>query len=565
MKQPSSFLFPLAFLGLLASCSTPVEPGVTSEQPTSLEEITSESLGDPVYDGNPVSVSHVVNNGKLTYLEVDGSPFLMLGAQIRADAFRNCDHYKTSDLAPLFDKAAELGLTAIQIPVQWADIEVGDGVFDYAYLDQIMSMANERNLKLELLWFGSNMCGDTHSYSTPGYILKDGRTYPKLDAKRTGEFWNYYGIQWYLEYDNPNLLQREGDAITKALDHVYEYDSYHGGKKPVIGIQIENEPDIFPRWRLEQYGVLDRETGQRMTEEVAWNKVYTQIDELGKAAKRSKYQIYTRVNFAGVSTGHGIYDGSAVKTVPSWARHIYELEGIDAIGDDPYKSLINDIQGISAMLGEKLPGNLSIISENDGKYGNTPSLMLTALANNAFYEAYELATSPFYIEHQTSSGVDQGIYQVQQDGSLTARSHVQKTKDFIEIAKLGKARIPLTEPKNFAAFNLESDSPKENVAQTINTTKVSLTFSTDSGAIGYALDDGEGSILLAATEASNVSFANATIASIQELALDENGNATPNKDLTVSSSLNLEKGKGYLVNYSNASTILSTTWEAIGK
>ena len=139
------------------------------------------------------------------------------------------------------------------------------------------------------------------------------------------------------------------------------------------------------------------------------------------------------------------------------------------------------------------------------------------------------------------------------------------TEFFIEIAKLGKARIPVTEPKNFAAFNLESDSPKENASQTINTTKVSLTFRTEAGAIGYALDDGEGSILLAATEASSVSFANATITSIQELALDENGNAVPSKELAVSSTLNLEKGKGYLVNYSNASTILSTTWEAIGK
>ena len=79
------------------------------------------------------------------------------------------------------------------------------------------------------------------------------------------------------------------------------------------------------------------------------------------------------------------------------------------------------------------------------------------------------------------------------------------------------------------------------------------------------LDDGEGSILLAATEASRVNFANATIASIQELALDENGNAVPSKEVAASSTLHLEKGKGYLVNYSNASTILSTTWEAIGK
>jgi len=556
-------LFSAACLGACsngAKCSTePVKPSSSSSTPSS----ASSDWGDPVYDGNPIKVSSLVSENGLTYLEVDGHPFPLLGGQIRTDAYLNCDKYKIEELETFFEEAEELGLTVIQVPVQWKDIEPKEGEFDFSFADAMLSFANKHGLKMEFLWFGSNMCGDTHSYSTPDYILKDGKSYPKLSAKRTGEFWNYYGIQWYLDYDNPNLLAKEGNAIKALLDHVYDYDSTHEGKKPLIGLQVTNEPDVFPRWRLDQWDVIDPETGEKMSQEVAWRKIRAQLNSLGGAAKSSKYQIYTRVNFAGLSSDGGIYSGSEVKEAPDWAKQIAALENIDAIGDDPYKSLIDDIQGISNMLGEKLPGNLSLISENAGDYANTPSLILTAAGNNAGYDIYDLATSPFYIANSTSATIDQGIASVQGKG-WTKKEHFGATAKLLRLLRLAGGKMVRTPAKNIACFNLKGNDPETGLDQSIDTENASVRMTSASAPLAYCVDDGS-SLFLASTEEAKVEISNVTPVTLEEGRFSDDESWNPAASLPSSSSFTLEAGKGYRLTYTGrVNELKSTAWEAIG-
>ena len=89
----------------------------------------------------------------------------------------NTDFYTYEELERLFEEAAKLGVTSVQIPVEWKDIEVKEDEWDFSYLHAVLTFANKYNLKMELLWFGTNMVGDSHSYTIPDYILKDGKTY----------------------------------------------------------------------------------------------------------------------------------------------------------------------------------------------------------------------------------------------------------------------------------------------------------------------------------------------------------------------------------------------------
>ena len=74
-------------------------------------------LTDPVYDGSDVLVSRVVTNEVGTHIEVEGSPFLYIGAQIRVDAFMNCDKLSYEEVEYLFAEAAKLGVPSIQVPI----------------------------------------------------------------------------------------------------------------------------------------------------------------------------------------------------------------------------------------------------------------------------------------------------------------------------------------------------------------------------------------------------------------------------------------------------------------
>ena len=349
MLKNSKLLKIIPFVLLsLASCNTnskgnnkpPIDPD---------EEEVDLCAGDPLYSGENVVVSTITHHGDNYNISVEGKDFLFLGTQIRVDAFMNCDKYNYQDIKNLFQEAANLGVTCVQIPVEWSKIEKEQDKYSFKYVHEMLSYANEFNLKIEILWFGSNMCGDSHSNSIPNYILADGKTYPKFDALRTGEYWNYYGIMWFLDFDNPNLIQRESKALEQLMDYIYWFDSTHGAKKPVIGIQVENEADIFPRWRIDQQSVLDPTTHEKMEKSVGFTKICNSLNALGNVVKAAKYKVYTRANLASSTNDNGIYSGSTVKDGPAFAKQILALDGIDIVGDDSYTSSVKNIKGISYM------------------------------------------------------------------------------------------------------------------------------------------------------------------------------------------------------------------------
>ena len=556
-------LIPFVIFSLTAcgGNSAPVpsdEPEKPEDQPVVEQD---PCAGDPVYTGQDVNVSKIVENEHGTHISVNDKDFLFLGTQIRVDAFMNCDHYTYADIRNLFKEAADLGVTCVQIPIEWSKVEIAENVYDFKYAHEMLRYAEEFNLKMEFLWFGSNMCGDSHSYSIPNYILADGKTYPKFDASRTGEFWNYYGIMWFLDFDNPNLLTREKLAVSKFMDYIYWYDSTHGCKKTVIGIQVENEVDIFARWRIEQQSVIDPLTGQKMTQEKGFEKVLKLVDEIGKEIKKSKYKVYTRVNLADSTQGN-VYSGDTVRDVPSFAKSFKALEGIDIVGDDSYKSSVKNIKGISYMYKNKLEHNFSHIAENDGSYENTPSLLLTSVSQHGGYSIYDLMTSPFFIENGTGN-VDQGIIKPGANReSFVHNKHYDDTKAMLAGLKKAQSEVFQVSSDDFIAFNIAGNYPQQSVTQSISSTNCTIEFKTSQTAIGYALDFGTYVDVLATHDAS-IKLSNGTVTGIQRGSLGASGFEVT-ENITISDSIALSAGELYRVSYTSNGKITSTTWTNIG-
>jgi hypothetical protein len=159
----------------------------------------------------------VTENGKV-YLEVDGVPFPIYGAQIRLDAFINCDKMKVSDIEKYFIKGKELGLNCLQIPIGWNAIEPKENAFDFSLINQMMKYANTYDLKIELLWFSTNMIGDSFTYLVPQYILKDPQK--RLYRNDEGSFWDYYGYRYALILNDKWILEREINAITRLFNNI---------------------------------------------------------------------------------------------------------------------------------------------------------------------------------------------------------------------------------------------------------------------------------------------------------------------------------------------------------
>ena len=114
-------------------------------------------------------------------LTVDGKPFLMLGAQLRTDFFRQLDGRRLDQLDDYFSLAAGLNITCVQVPVGWSDVETEYDVYSDEVIRTFIDYCEKYGMKLEILWFGSYMCGYSVEGHLPAYVVADTKTYTELN------------------------------------------------------------------------------------------------------------------------------------------------------------------------------------------------------------------------------------------------------------------------------------------------------------------------------------------------------------------------------------------------
>lgn len=426
-----------------------------------------------------ITVSEMVTEKGKTYVTVDGKPFPFIGAQVRLDALLNCEKKQVQSIEPYFQKAVELGLNCLQIPICWKWIEPEEGVYDWTVVDVVLGFCNKYNLKMELLWFSTNMIGDSFSYLVPQYILSNPSA--RLWRNDNGTFWNYYGYQYALVLDDSWILDRETKAVTALFNHIRYWDSVNGDRHPVICAQIHNEPDGFARWRYfqKEYRYWD---GTELPLDRAWEMVCNSLDAVGRAVKNSSYRILTRVNLV---KGDGIKPFAEVpKASP---EDIFNLDGIDFVSVDIYRNSVLDVRAeVEAYASIK--GNYALVGENKGSYSHSPSLILTAFAAGGGYDIYDLATSEFFLNNTDDrEEVDHGVYtyDLQDKPDITA-----PTRLIVSGLKALSEDVAVTPPEDFAAFNIGQDTPSMILDETFRTSSMSIGFKTENGALGFALDRG---------------------------------------------------------------------------
>ena len=108
-------------------------------------------------DLSPIVVSRICQTAEgKPYLEVDDKPFPVYGAQIRVDIFRSVDKLDWDEIELYFATAQDLGVNSVQVSYPWAFLEPKRDQYSFTEIDKIMELANEYDLKVELLWFSTN-------------------------------------------------------------------------------------------------------------------------------------------------------------------------------------------------------------------------------------------------------------------------------------------------------------------------------------------------------------------------------------------------------------------------
>lgn len=407
--------------------------------------------GPAVPQHDPVTVSRLVTTDDMTYLEVDGSPFAVFGAQLRIDVFRNCDKLDWDGIEAYYAKAKELGVNTVELSYPWKFLEPEEGQYDFTSIDRMLALANKYDLKVELLWFSTNMIGESFSYLVPRYILSVPEK--KMKCNWNATFRGLYGYVYALYLNDPWILERETKAVRTLFDHIRDWDLKNGERHPVITCQIHNEPDGMVRWRVgdQEFKHAD---GTAVSKEEIWKMTLESLDAVGKAVKAASYKVATRTNLV-----HGDGVNPFPEALNASPKDVFALEGIDFVSFDPYRATVNEIAAETSAYAS-MKGNYPLIAENRGAFPNTPGLMLAAAALGGGYDIYDLATSKFIAAAGDPPFDSEGVYT--QD--LTDKIHTESVRVVLKGLTGASPEIAATPTADFAAFNIKTDTPQESLS-----------------------------------------------------------------------------------------------------
>lgn len=343
-------------------------------------------------------ISRIAKGKNKAYLEVDGKPFLYNAVQTWCQPGEDFEIY--------LEKAAEINYKILTIWLHWRCLEPKEGEYDWSWLDRMVDCAVHYNLRLDLVWGGSNFCGHLDYRFAPEWLMCDHKYHLKTSG---GECmlmngWDV-GICHGVDSGNAQILEKEKQVVAAMFSHLADYDKSHR----VVFFQAGNEVNLNDWTGNKKYEVLNY------------------CNEIGGVVKASGYPVATRMNLWGKLND----------------PDVNLLSNIDCHGPDPYSP---DIRIIRDIIRDKTRSDMPHVAEN-AAYPNTTSLMTAAFAEGGFYNIYMLAYDHIWNKP--------GLY----DDGWTYIDVTHQVKDFNQaLDKIGSF-LAAAAPDELLEFNTETDYP----------------------------------------------------------------------------------------------------------
>ncbi len=160
-------------------------------------------------------------------LIVDGKPFLMVAGEL---------HNSTSSSAEYFSQAMqnakEMNVNTVIASVAWEQFEPQEGKFDFTLIDYILKNANEKKLKVVLIWFATWKNGES-SY-VPLWVKKDTNRFFRIQNKEGAD------MTAVSPFCTAAMIA-DAKAFAELMKYIKQKDIHHH----IIMMQPENEAGAF--------------------------------------------------------------------------------------------------------------------------------------------------------------------------------------------------------------------------------------------------------------------------------------------------------------------------------
>ena len=162
-------------------------------------------------------IPYITQQGNRKVLMVDDAPFIMLAGEVH-----NSNSSSAACMEQVWNRAKELEMNTLLLPVTWELIEPQEGVFDFSLVDGLIQQARRKEGKLGFLWFGS--WKNAQCYYAPEWVKADTQSYTSLS------------------YLCEETKKADAKAFAALMAHIRDVDEE---ENTVIAVQVENETGLM--------------------------------------------------------------------------------------------------------------------------------------------------------------------------------------------------------------------------------------------------------------------------------------------------------------------------------
>jgi autotransporter-associated beta strand protein len=431
-------------------------------------------------------------NGKRA-LYVDGKPFQAYGGQMRVDTWRNYAGYTDDQMAALniFSWASNLNMNVVQVPIYWSDIERTQNTFTWTNLTWAIGQCYRNGLRMEILWFGTDISGPGGTGIQPGYVLNDSSTYPLMVSSNgvleENQIPGADGTEYTVCKEYAPILTAENNALFNMLGYLQANDSNH----VVIGLQVEDEQSLSlnanpptDRCYCPVCNALYAAGSYSNALGFCKQRLAVYLNNIAAAAKLSPYKLWTRVNWV---SDYWDYDED-VGQMRSLGTNV------DFIAWDPYD--MSQGYRYYRLAGDlSTSGNLPYLAEEPGGEDGTcrQKIIDTLAANGGGCNFYRVDT------YTTNDDVDN--YLINPDGS-DARPWTDEIRQTFGMLGRAMSKLVGLAYTNNASSPIQFFNSYGDTATSFNGTNLlngaAVQYGTTAGGVGVAFADGANTVLMSA-------------------------------------------------------------------
>ncbi len=457
--------------------------------------------------------TNITEYGSKSYIENSaGLPIISLSTEVRLDQLILADKVTNEELEEYFKLASDTGFNTLDLAFMWSSVETSKDIYDDTLINNILDLANEYNLMLNLNWYGSFVDGETRSAYIPDYIYENNEDYPFIaDLYDFGVF----GRIGIIDFSNENLMTRESKAIKALMDFVNVWSS-ENLVYPLVQVQIGQGLDRFPRWRINQYEVMDE--GILMTSSKGWELVNGYIDNISSAVKDSNYKALTRVEF------------TEQNAVVNYVYNIYDLENVDLVSPTYLHQMPNVKSGMLSF--QESFDTLPIYNAQNWCDDNSHRLVLASFALGGIgFNTYPLTFPRYY--PVSNSGQLYGRYNP--EGDVLFEEVNQRATDLRNIMLgLSQAYVDVakTPRRNFLVLGLDNRISDGETQKLYTFDGLIVDSTMGEAGEGFVISN-DGYVYVYTTQAANIAFSNVTFLNATLGYYDLNGDWISESDVAL--------------------------------